>query len=223
MASRHGHWLQPDWSSSTYADRVEAIAPMLTGQNVLDIGAASGLNRPDWVHAGIARVASRVVGIDIDAERVAAARARGYDLRLVNAEGFDLGERFDVVFAGELIEHLADFSSFLKGARAHLKPGGRLVLTTPNVFALSNFIYRFGGKARIHQEHTCWFCEDTLTALLKREGFVVETVRYLPHQTPGRARALAAGAVRMLLPERLAWRTILVSAVVAPKKHVQSG
>ncbi len=212
MASSSGHWLQPDWTSSTYADRVQAIAPLLAGRSVLDIGAASGLNRPDWVHAGIARVASRVVGIDIDAERVATARARGYDLRLVSAEGFDLGETFDVVFAGELIEHLADFSSFLRGARAHLTPGGRLVLTTPNAFALSNFIYRWGGKARIHHEHTCWFCEDTLTTLLRREGFAVETLRYLPHQTPGRLRAMAAGAVRIFLPERLAWRTILVVA-----------
>ncbi len=216
MVSRRGHWLQTDWTGSTYADRVEAITPLLAGRNVLDIGAASGLNRPDWVHAGIARVASRVVGIDIDADKVAAARARGYDLRKVNAEGFDLGESFDVVFAGELIEHLADFSSFLRCAKAHLKPAGRLVLTTPNAFALSNFIYRWGGKARIHQEHTCWFCEDTLTTLLRREGFAVETLSYLPHKTPGLLRSIAAGAVRTVLPVHLAWRTILVSATVVP-------
>lgn len=210
--NRRGHWLQPDWRLSTYDDRFREVAPLLAKRTVLDVGAASGHKRPDWMHARIAGVASRVVGIDIDAPGVEAARAKGFDVRLVDAQGADIGERFQVVFAGELIEHLANHEAFMAMARRHLAPGGTFIVTTPNAFALSNFVYRFGGRARIHPEHTCWFCEDTLKALLERGGFEVTEIRYLPHSTPGPGRRLAASAVRAVLPERLAWRTLLAVA-----------
>ena len=104
------------------------------------------------------------------------------------------------------------FSGLLDTARAHLKPGGRLVLTTPNAFAVSNFVYRIGGRPRVNAEHTCWFCEDTIATLLERHGFEVEDVSYLKHTTPGRVRAAVAGLVRSVLPERLAQNTLLAVA-----------
>jgi 2-polyprenyl-3-methyl-5-hydroxy-6-metoxy-1,4-benzoquinol methylase len=206
------HPLQPDWRSGSHSRRFEAISPHLTGLEVLDIGAASGHKRQDWMHGQIAKVASRVVGIDIDAKGVDAVRARGYDVRLVDARQVELGERFDVVFAGELIEHLTNFEAFLDAARRHLKPGGKLVLTTPNAFCASNFVYRFGFSVRVHEEHTCWFCEDTLSTLVKRCGFRVIATDYLRHETPGSVRRALANLVRSGLPKKLAWRTLLLVA-----------
>jgi len=206
------HPLQPSWRASTYNDRFDAIAPHLRGRTVLDIGAASGHRRPDWVHAQIDKVAKRVVGIDVDEDAVAAVQARGYDVRLEDAQHLNLDETFDVAFAGELIEHLSNFASFLESVHRHLRPGGLLILTTPNAFCASNFVYRFGFSVRVHHEHTCWFCEDTLTTLLRRCGFEVKEVEYLAHQTPGRVRRLVAGSIRALLPKKLAWRTLMVVA-----------
>lgn len=206
------HPLQPSWSASSHRERFQALAPYFRDRRVLDVGAASGHTRPDWVHAQIAEVAAKVVGIDIDAAGVRAAQDRGYDVRLVDAQAADLGERFEIAFAGELIEHLTDFSGFLDGVRKHLEPDGHLILTTPNAFALSNFVYRVGFRPRVHHEHTCWFCEDTLATLLTRCGFEPVEVAYLPHRTPGGARRLAASAVRAALPERLAWRTMMMKA-----------
>ena len=122
---------------------------------------------------------------------------------------------FEVVWAGELIEHLSCAGGFLDAARRHLGPGGQLVLTTPNVFAVSNFVYRIGGRPRVNRGHTCWYDETTLSQLLDRHGYEVVEVSYLPHRTPGRWRSLLAGAVRSLLPAHLAENTLLV--VAAPR------
>jgi 2-polyprenyl-3-methyl-5-hydroxy-6-metoxy-1,4-benzoquinol methylase len=206
------HILQPSWTQSTYRDRYLEIRPLLIGRSVLDLGAGSGFRRDDWFHQMIQTDASEAVGIELSQDFVDGARAKGVDLVHGDAESIRLGRQFDVVFAGELIEHLSSFTGLLDTAKAHLRPGGVPILTTPNAFAVSNFVYRFGGRARVHAEHTCWFCEDTLKQLLERHGFKVTTMRFLGHSTPGRARKMAAGTVRLMLPDRLAKNTLLAVA-----------
>jgi 2-polyprenyl-3-methyl-5-hydroxy-6-metoxy-1,4-benzoquinol methylase len=182
---------------------------------VLDVGAGSGLKRPDWMHALVATVASEAVGIELDPRLAKKARARGYDVVTGNAEGMDLGRTFDVVFAGEIIEHLSCPGAFLDAAHRHLAANGRLVLTTPNAFAVVNFVYRLAGRPRVNKQHVCWYDEVTLRQLLQRHGFRVVEVEYLRHRTPGRVRSLLARAVRSPLPARLAENTLCVVATSA--------
>ncbi|HTD50392.1 MAG TPA: class I SAM-dependent methyltransferase [Acidimicrobiia bacterium] len=219
-----GHPLQPkDWTSGSHAERFGRVRGYLEGRTVLDVGAGSGIARPDWMHALVASVATEAVGIEIDESLVARARERGYNVVAGDAQTLDLARTFDVVWAGEIIEHLSCAGGFLDAARRHLRPGGRLVITTPNAFALSNFVYRIGGRPRINKGHTCWYDEVTLTQLLRRHGFEVAEVSYLAHRTPGRGRALLAGAVRSLLPRHLAQNTLLVVATVPDPERPVSG
>jgi 2-polyprenyl-3-methyl-5-hydroxy-6-metoxy-1,4-benzoquinol methylase len=207
------HPLQPkDWKSGSHAERFASVRGYLEHQTVLDVGAGSGIDRPDWMHALVASAASEVVGIELDPELAARARERGYDVVAADAQEFDLGRSFAVVWAGEIIEHLSCAGGFLDAARRHLEPGGRLVITTPNAFAVSNFVYRIGGRPRINRGHTCWYDEVTLSQLLRRHEYEIEEVSYLAHRTPGRVRALIAGTVRALLPRHLAENTLLVVA-----------
>jgi 2-polyprenyl-3-methyl-5-hydroxy-6-metoxy-1,4-benzoquinol methylase len=207
------HPLQPkDWRSGSHAERFDRVRRYLEQHTVLDVGAGSGIDRPDWMHALVASAATEVVGIELDPKLAARARARGFDVRTADAQTFDLGRSFEVVWAGEIIEHLSCAGGFLDAARRHLEPGGRLVVTTPNAFAVSNFVYRIGGRPRVNKGHTCWYDEVTLSQLLRRHGYEVEEVSYLAHRTPGRARAVLAGAVRSLLPRHLAENTLLVVA-----------
>ena len=199
MTTRHP--LQPkDWKSGSHAERFDRVRRYLERRTVLDVGAGSGIDRPDWMHAAVASVATEVVGVELDEKLAARARERGYDVVAADAQTLDLGRTFEVVWAGELIEHLSCAGGFLDAARRHLEPGGRLVLTTPNVFAVSNFVYRIGGRPRVNRGHTCWYDETTLSQLLRRHGYEVVEVSFLPHRTPGRVRSLLAGTVRSVLP-----------------------
>ena len=208
-----GHFLQPSWSNpAAFEKRIAQLVPYVEGKSLLDVGCTSAFGRPDWIHGALARAANRCVGVDIDPESVARIADAGYDVRLGDAEVLDLDEQFDVVHAGELIEHLDNPHAFLQAVKARIAPDGILVLTTPNVFAVSNFVYRFGGSPKVNADHTCWYCEDTLGQLLERNGYEVSVVEYLEHDTPGRGRAYITQALRQVLPRRLAWNTLLVVA-----------
>lgn len=210
------HFLLPkDATLGGKNERFEAIRPHVQGRTVLDVGGGWGSHRADWVHGRIAHVANRVVGIDLDPDKVNKARDLGYNFVQGDATNFSLDEQFDVVFAGELLEHLECFSGFLDAARRHLRQNGTLLITTPNAFGFMNFVYRIGGSPRVNADHTCWFCADTLRQLLERSGFAVEEIQYLRHTTPGRIRGVLARAVRRLLPERVAYNTMMV--VAAPR------
>lgn len=213
-----GHFLQPDWGDGPWgdgslADRYEVVRPLLGNGSVLDIGCASRFGRPDWLHGLLAKDVTDLVGIDIDEIKIEKVQAAGYDVRLTDAREFDLGRKFDAVFAGELIEHLDDFRGFLANVRRHLDPGGRLVLTTPNAFYVGNFVYRFGGHGQVHPEHTCWFCEDTLRRTLQINGFSEVDIMFAGHTSPTPLRKVATFCAQHLLPPRLALDEIIAVAV----------
>ncbi len=187
---------------------------MLEGRSVLDVGCASRYGRPDWVHGLVEKAASTAMGIDIDAGTIEALLAEGHDVQLADARDFDLGRTFDVVFAGEIIEHLDDVHGFLAGVRRHLRPGGQLVLTTPNVFYVGGFVYRFGGHGQVHPQHTCWYCEDTLRQVLTANGFTDIEISFTGHASPTTLRKAATATARRLLPPRLALDTLVAVAGV---------
>lgn len=158
--------------------RAERILEWVKGPKVLDVGCTSHEVEPDspyWLH-GRLRSRFEVTGIDISEENIESLRRRGFDrLHVASAEDFSIGERFDTVVAGELIEHLSNPGQFLARAREHLKPGGRLVVTTPYVFSLMYACYAFFKfpKTCENQQHTCWFCLRTLHEMAGRAGFRV--------------------------------------------------
>jgi ubiquinone/menaquinone biosynthesis C-methylase UbiE len=105
------------------------------GERVLDVGCAEGRFAAHLAGAG-----AQVVGIDVAEEPLRRGRGRDadLDLRLVPAAArWPLEDAsFDVVWAGEVIEHVADTAGWLSEIRRVLRPQGRLLLSTPNHGAL---------------------------------------------------------------------------------------
>lgn len=112
------------------------MEPFITGKNVLEAGCGEGYGA-----ALMARHAARVVGVDYNAPALELARARhqaaNLEYRAVNL--LDLAKQspgeFDVVTNFQVLEHLDDPAPFLSAAAACVKPGGVLILTTPNRLA----------------------------------------------------------------------------------------
>ena len=106
----------------------------LAGLRILDIGCGAGiLSEP------LARLGAQVVGADpavpnIEAARVHAAGAGlAVDYRATTAEALaEAGERFDLVLAMEVVEHVADVALFVQRCAEMVKPGGLMIGATIN-------------------------------------------------------------------------------------------
>jgi len=106
----------------------------LAGLRILDIGCGGGvLSEP------LARLGASVVGADPADSNVTVARHHAaqsgltIDYRNTTAEALAAaGERFDVVLAMEVVEHVADVGLFVASAAAMVKPGGLMVVATLN-------------------------------------------------------------------------------------------
>jgi SAM-dependent methyltransferase len=166
----------------------DVIGDLVDGKDVLDVGSINHAfdrraNSKDWVFDLLRRRARSVVGIDIARREVAKARAAGYDIREADAETFVSTDRtFDVVFAGDLIEHLSNPGAFLACAHRNLRPDGRLLLVTPNTYGLRELFLAVAGLTNdppVHAQHTAYFTPTTLRELARRHGFALTRVRYV--------------------------------------------
>lgn len=139
--------------------------------HILDVGCGTGLNARHLMVKG-----HKVTGIDISPVAIEKFVAAGLDGRVCDISErlpFDDGS-FDLVFASEVIEHLADTDAFLSELNRVLKPGGMLVLSTPNssfwAFRLLAVLGQSATDAQ-HPGHVRFFSRRGLTRHLKATGF----------------------------------------------------
>ena len=81
----------------------------------------------------------------------------------------DLGERFDIVFLGDVIEHVDNPVALLRFGGRHLAPNGRILVSTPNPFS-RKFYRRFRrhGTPIVNLDHCAWFTPTTALELARR-------------------------------------------------------
>lgn len=130
----------------------------------------------------IDEVGDKVHGIDINEEGIEKLGEEGYHVEVQNAEDFYFDKQFDVIVAGELIEHLENQGLFLDRANEHLKEGGKLVVTTPNATSLVKSFHRLKSQLSERERvgansHLALHNEETLRRLLQRKGFDVEKIQ----------------------------------------------
>ena len=109
-------------------------------------------------------------------------RRLGFDnLYEGNAERLDelsLDETFDIVLAGDLIEHVTRPGAMLDGIKRFMHPDtGRFVVSTPNAFGLHFQMRRWMGNYSEHPEHVCFYSPETLQHLLERHGYGVQEMQ----------------------------------------------
>jgi 2-polyprenyl-3-methyl-5-hydroxy-6-metoxy-1,4-benzoquinol methylase len=145
------------------------------GERVLDVGCGEGAFTAELV-----RVGARAIGIDVAEEPLRRAHARSpeLDLRLVDVGGeWDLPDAsFDVVWAGETIEHVLDTAAWLSEARRVLRSGGSLLLSTPansslKMLALALSRRAFAAHFDPRGDHIRFYNRATLTRLVADFGF----------------------------------------------------
>lgn len=135
------------------------------------------MHSDEHVHLRIAKVAKEIVGVDTDTDTLALLKKQPNVGTLINHDAEKLEDlpvtgEFDVIVAGELIEHLSNPGRMLEGARRWVANDGRLILTTPNAFSLKLFLHNTLRRTDNNSyDHAVMFSTGTLTELLSRTGW----------------------------------------------------
>jgi SAM-dependent methyltransferase len=147
----------------------ERLADRCAGRDVLEAGCGEGYGA-DLI-AGRAR---RVIGLDYDESAVAHVRARYPRVEMLHGNLATLplpDGAVDVVVNFQVIEHLWDQGQFVTECHRVLRPGGALLISTPNRITFSP-----GRDTPINPFHTRELNADELADLLTSAGFRIEGV-----------------------------------------------
>jgi SAM-dependent methyltransferase len=192
------------------ADRIEFLEDRCRDRLVLDIGCVAHdverMKSPNWLHGRVAAVARRCVGVDVLPDGVAAMQERGYEV-VVQDLGAGLGELadiapFEVIVAGELIEHVEALNMLFDVARQALAPDGEMIITTPNPYAphrvraaqlgivwenVDHIVYAFpSGVAELAERHGLVLAEAATTDDRRPAGSVKDRLRAVKRRLRGR-------------------------------------
>jgi 2-polyprenyl-3-methyl-5-hydroxy-6-metoxy-1,4-benzoquinol methylase len=134
---------------------------------LLEVGCGSGS-----MLKAMADLGWQVEGIDLDPVAVEKSRSKGLEVRTGCLQDRHYPENyFDAITMSHLIEHVHDPLELLKTCHRMLKPGGSLVVVTPNIKSAG---HRICGASWFHLDpprHLRIFTANSLTALIQRAGF----------------------------------------------------
>lgn len=138
------------------------------GRRLLEVGSGAGLFLAAAVRAGW-----EATGVELSDAAAGFARERlGLDIRQERAESMAVEPgSYDVAVMFDTIEHLFDVRGVLASVKRALRPGGLLVVSTPNYASISRDVLGAGWAILAPLEHTYYFTESTLARLLASCGF----------------------------------------------------
>ncbi len=143
----------------------------LRGKSILEIGCSDGALLFSLKQLG----PSRLVGLDVNQVALKYGREHfGLDLRhdTLRTANFAPSE-FDIVVMIDVLEHIKDVAAFFAEAARCLKPGGVMVIFTPNASALMLTRRRWSYLNRC-LEHVCYLSVESLRRLGSPHGIVIE-------------------------------------------------
>ncbi|MCI0590888.1 MAG: methyltransferase domain-containing protein [Gammaproteobacteria bacterium] len=121
------------------------------------------------LHLRLQRAAKDLIGIDLSEVGIAVLKRHGVNnVKVMNAETMDLAKSFDMILAGDVLEHMNNPGSFLQRAASLLRSDGEMIIGVPSALTINNIKAWFGGWEQVHSDHTFYFSPKTLSALLGR-------------------------------------------------------
>jgi SAM-dependent methyltransferase len=174
----------------------EVLAARPTGRpgdlRVLEIGCGLG-----YLTHALRQARYQATGIDISEVAVSAATDRfGPHFSARRLEQLSETEKYDVVIATEVLEHVPDPEGFVRDALAVLAPGGQLVLTSPNRTSYAESAVWVTDNPPVH---LWWFSERSVATIAARVGCSVE---FTDFSAFNQARAGTEQAFLEGLPQR---------------------
>jgi SAM-dependent methyltransferase len=187
------------------AEALDGVAQLLDRfalrRSVLDVGCANyeGDYGFGLVHSMVLERCTTCVGVDIDPAVLRLPRSPKARYFHADAETFKLDQTFDLVFCGDVIEHVSNPGLFLRNARAMMERGSDLIIVTPNPYGLRNIVGLFRGfEPPIHPEHTMLLPIAGMHQLAVRHGLRVRQVFLIKGQESRRGERMLARSYKVL-------------------------
>ena len=169
--------------------RRDFILDACRGKSVLHLGCTNypytreALADGSLLHLAIKKVAAEIAGLDADEAGIEILVEEGCEnLHLADLEDLDaskLQSTYDVIVAGEVIEHLNNPGLFLAGVQRFMSDSSVLIVTTVNAYSGMRF-FRYGLRGKrgsnepVHPDHVAYYSYSTLKLLLERHGLSVD-------------------------------------------------
>jgi SAM-dependent methyltransferase len=169
--------------------RVDFIKNACRGKKVLHLGCTNYPYTEETIETGallhfeLEKIAGEIYGFDFDQAGIDILNRHGaknlYRADLEKLDKVDLDETFDVIIAGEMIEHLNNPGLFLRGIKRFMNPETSLIITTINAYCGMRFWQYFlrgknGANEPVHPDHVAYYSYSTLNLIIRRENLEVE-------------------------------------------------
>lgn len=169
--------------------RLDFIRSKCVGKKVLHLGCTNypytkeAIDNDMLLHFELEKIATELYGFDADKPGLEILRENGainlYEVDLERLDSIQLDEKFDVIIAGEMIEHLNNPGLFLNGIKRFMHNDTSLVLTTINAYCAMRFIIYFlrgkGGVSEpVHPDHVSYYSYRTLKLIIERHELSVD-------------------------------------------------
>ncbi|UTI64227.1 class I SAM-dependent methyltransferase [Paraconexibacter antarcticus] len=206
--------------SAAHRLMADAVPP---GSRVLDVGCSTG-----YLAAVLGATGCQVVGIEQDEGAAGRARARdalsavltgSVDDEDVRARAAEHGP-YDAIVCGDVLEHLPDPEATLRALATQLAPGGRVVVSVPNIAhwtgrrALVRGRFPRAEHGLFDATHLRWFTRSSAHDLVTAAGLRVTGERFSPAPLPLQAHWPSLGRLEglatRLRPELFALQVVLV-------------
>lgn len=152
------------------------LRDFVQGHTVLDIGVVehdlSFTRSENWKHRHIQGWSRSVLGVDILEEEVEILRGQGFNIVCADATSDrDLGERFERVVIGDVIEHVENPVNLLRFCARHVSDEGLILVRTPNPYWY-RFIYNHVRDDSFvpNSEHIAWISPFNALEIGRRAG-----------------------------------------------------
>lgn len=170
-------------------ERIELLKTACAGKKVLHLGCTNypytkdSIDKKMLLHFEIAKAAKELYGFDFDRAGIDVLTKAGVEklfrADLENLAEVPLDETFEVIVAGEMIEHLSNPGLFLRGIKRFMNQETKLLITTINAYCgMRNIIYALRGKGGknepVHPDHVAYYSFATLKLVIEREGIALE-------------------------------------------------
>jgi 2-polyprenyl-3-methyl-5-hydroxy-6-metoxy-1,4-benzoquinol methylase len=194
LARSYDHKEQP-YFAGVRSDLIGRLAPD-RNRAILEIGCAKGAT---GAYAKSEGKCGLYVGVELFPAAASVAASRIDRVYTANIESFDPPEppeSFDVLIAGEVLEHLVDPWAVLRRLRTYLRPSGVIMASSPNVshYSVIGMLLKgdwsLADSGRMDRTHLRWFTPRSYADMFQSCGFEVLSTE--PLRQPGpRAKLIA--------------------------------